>query len=205
MADKGFRRLKIFIPAAGENKTAQSFVIEGITNKGATSTVEITGLSKEATTVAGSDGVYYISREGVGDAKAVFGLLDLPHATEAAILGYETDEDGLTFVGEKTEAPYCSVVIEDTDLAGNKGEIGLFRGTFAKDTAKSIKTLDPKETFTPEAESFTFTMARAETDEDAGRYEVEYYGKKDDEAFAKLEAKVLTDAFKPGEVSDPKA
>lgn len=204
MADKGFRRLKIFIPANGD-KPAQSFVVEGITNKGATNTVDITGLSKDATTVAGSDGVYYISREGVGEAKAAFGLLDLPHEVESAILGKEVDADGLTYVGEKTEAPYCSLVIEDTDLAGNKGEIGLFRGTFSKDTAKSIKTLDPKGTFTPEAEAYTYTMARAEVGDDAGRYEVEYYGKNDDEAFAKLEAKVLTAAFTPGEVSDPKA
>ena len=192
----GFKRMYIQ-PLTAENKAdGDVIVIEGKQNQGATTTAEITGLSKEATKVAGSDVVYYISRKGVGDVKSDFGVLDMPIDAEDRILGHTVSESGISYIGSDTEAPYCSVLLESQDAEGDKAELGFFRGTFAKDK-ENLNTLDPSETYKPEAETYTFS-ASASDQEGAqnGEYVARYAGKDEDPAFEEMETQLLIDKTK---------
>lgn len=189
----GFKRLKIQPFNAEGKANGDLIIIEGKQDEGATSTAEISGLSVTPTTVPGSDIVYYISRKGVGEVKVDFGILDFPLEAANRVLGKKTDETSkLTYTGADTEPPYCGVVLESTDAQGNKAEVGFFKGAFSRDSV-SLKTLNPKETYTPEAESFTFTAAASTATDTDGQYTVEYAGPKDDEVFATLEKQVLGD------------
>lgn len=166
-------------------------VIQGKKDNGATTSAEIEGLSKEVTTVAGSDIAYYISRKGIGQPKIDFGILDLPEAESDRLLGYKKDEDsGIVYLGNETEAPYCSVILDSSTLQGVSYMLGFFRGVFSKDKV-SMKTLDPNENFTPEADTYTFTAAASDaSDASAGNYAAKYVGK-DAESIAAFEKQIL--------------
>lgn len=173
----GFKRAYIQ-PFGKDGKPIASglIVVEGKTDKGATSTAKITGLSKEATKVAGSDVAYWISRRGVGDVKAELALLDLPHDSEQIILGKKVSETGVAYSGNDTEPPYCGVILESSDAQGNKAQFAFFKGSFAKDEV-DLNTLDPSEAFKPEAETYTLTCVASDVEgEQNGQYVGEFYG-----------------------------
>ncbi|KRO17414.1 major tail protein [Lacticaseibacillus saniviri] len=199
----GFKRIKIQPFDADDKPSGNLIVIEGKPNQGATSTAEISGLSKEATKVAGSDIDYWISRKGVGDVKVEFGILDFPDGASDRVLGYQVNENKITYMGNTTEAPYVGVTMEQEDAQGNKAVLGFFRGTMARDKI-SAKTLDPAETFKPEAETYTLSVI-ASTDDGPqnGQYVGKYVGT-DAAVFEELEKEVLKTATTTAPVTDPK-
>ncbi|HEQ9666872.1 TPA: major tail protein [Streptococcus pyogenes] len=124
----GFKRMTITVL----DNTTNSFVIEGTKDKGATKTAKISGLSSEPTKTYGSDIAYYTSRRGVGDVKLETEAIDIPFDVLKAILGYK-DNKGITFVGEDTEAPEVSVLLEAPATGGKHVYLGFFKGTFSMD------------------------------------------------------------------------
>ncbi|WDF81812.1 phage tail protein [Lacticaseibacillus pabuli] len=189
----GFKRMYIQPLTADNKANGDLIVIEGKQNQGATTTAEITGLSKEATKVAGSDVVYYISRKGVGDVKSDFGVLDMPIDAEDRILGHKVSTSGISYIGSDTEAPYCAVLLESQDAKGDKAELGFFKGTFAKDK-ENLNTLDPSETYKPEAETYTFSAAASDAEgAQNGQYVARYAGKDEDPAFKEMETQLVVD------------
>ncbi|KRM29188.1 phage tail protein [Schleiferilactobacillus harbinensis] len=195
----GFKRATIQPFTADGLPDGKPVVIEGKANAGATVSAEVSGLSKDATKVAGSDIEYYISQQGVGNVSVAFGLLDIPHLDEARILGQKTvGEDGkeIVYVGSDTSAPYCGVLLEAKDLQGDVVQLGFFRGKFAKDKEEA-KTLDPSETFKPDADSFTFSAAASTDDGDQnGEYVAKYIGS-DADTIKKIRGQVLKEATTP--------
>lgn len=187
----GFKRMKIQTFDADMKPLGDLIVIEGKQDKGATTSAEISGLSKEPTKVAGSDIEYYISRKGVGDVKAELGVLDFPEDGSDRVLGYVTDETNkLTYIGSKTEAPYCGVLLESSTLSGGKALLGFLKGTFSRDKI-SMNTLDPAETYKPEADSYTFSSIASDAEgQQNGQNVVKYIGD-DATAIAELEKEVL--------------
>lgn len=173
----GFKRA-IAVPYASDGVPGTPIIVEGKQDKGATTTAEISGLSKEAAKVAGSDITYYISRKGVGDVSAELGLLDLPESEADILLGYrgQGDEtDGISYIGNNTEAPYCALLLESTTNDG-QALLGFYKGVFSREKI-SFETLDPSETFKPEADSWTFSaMASDKDDETSGQYVGKYFG-----------------------------
>lgn len=152
----GFKRATIGI-LDDDGNTTKTYVVEGKSNKGATTTAEITGLSKEATKVYGSDIVYYISQLGTGDVAVNLGLLDLPDEANDEILGYKTTSNGISYLGEDTEPPFVSLLLESSDLSGETALLGFFKGKMSKD-AINLNTLN-ESGFTPEAETYNFTAS----------------------------------------------
>lgn len=136
----GFKRMTIQV--LGE--TAQKFVIEGKSGEGATKTAKISGLAADPIQTYGSDIAYYTSRRGVGEVKAEFELIDIPMAVQKVIFGYKsgTTATGLTFIGEDTEAPEVSILLEAPDTEGN-AYFGFFKGTFSKEDLE-LKTQEAK-------------------------------------------------------------
>ena len=173
----GFKRLEIGI-LSDSGQTTETYVIEGEASEGATTAAEITGLNKEATRIYGSDIAYYVSQRGTGDVVVNLSLLDLPADINDKILGYETGEDGISYLGERTEAPECAIMLESSTLQGDTALLAFFRGKFSKD-GTTLKTLT-NEAFEPEAESLVFN-AVSDTKEGSTKGQVvgKYIGKEE--------------------------
>lgn len=122
------------------------FSIKGEERRGATLKADIKGLAPEVTKVHGSNIAYYIARKGVGNVTMDSDILDLPFAVREVILGYHK-KGNLGFIGNNSEAPYCSVLIESEDLWGTPVYLGFFKGSFSLDDlgaeTKKEKTSEP--------------------------------------------------------------
>lgn len=157
MQTYGFKQLKILklnddlTPASD----ATVKVIDGTPKNGATTSFDLTGLTKEPTKVYGSNIAYFLARKGHGNIAANFGLLDLPAELEHEILGHTKGATDVYHLGEDTEAPYYAVLVESEDLYGEKVGFGLYAGTFSRDGYSAATKSD--EDFTPEAGEYVFT------------------------------------------------
>lgn len=152
----GYKRLKIQPFAEDGTKKGDLIIVEGQAHKGATTTAEISGLAKDPVKVPGSNIDYYLSRQGLGDAKVALGILDLPEASADLLAGFRVDDDKISYGGEDTLPPYCSIEMESKEDTGEIALIGFFKGTFTRDKI-SLSTLDSSKSFTPEADAWTFT------------------------------------------------
>ncbi|MGV8956340.1 major tail protein [Lactococcus lactis] len=128
----GFEKLTIRVlddkaPTLGTNL----FVIEGKKDEGATSSAKISGLAVDPVKTWGSNKVYHISGKGVGDGKVELDIIDIPDNVLAVILGYDIDENKVITAGSETQAPDCSILIEDSDVRGNKYMLGFMTGVFS--------------------------------------------------------------------------
>jgi len=151
----GYKRLKI-TPFDETGKAGTTIIVQGDPHKGATVTAEISGLAKDPVKVAGSDIDYYLSRQGLGDAKVALGILDLPEETADLLSGFKTDENKISYGGADTLPPYCSVEMESVEDTGETALVGFYRSTFTRDKI-DMNTLDSSKPFTPEADSWTLT------------------------------------------------
>lgn len=190
MSFVGFKRLTIgILDETGKVTTENQFVIEGKQDKGATVSAEITGLAKEPTKVYGSDIAYYVSQKGPGDVSINFGLLDLPEEFNDKILGYKTNDQKISFVGEDTNPPFCSVLLESSDLSGETALLAAFKGKFSRESMK-LNTLT-NEAFEPEAEEYVFSAIANDAEGDAKGQTVGKYIGSDQESIKALKALVF--------------
>ncbi|MEJ4209073.1 major tail protein [Enterococcus faecium] len=176
----GFKKMTIGIfDSTGKIPAANLYVIEGEQDKGATVSAEISGLSKEPSKVYGSNIAYYVSQKGTGDVSATFGLLDLPTEVNDKILGYKTDTNKISFLGEDTEPPYCAILMESDDLNGDTAMLAMFKGKFSRESINLNTTTN--EAFEPEAEEYVFSAIANDVEGDAkGQTVAKYVG--DEEA-----------------------
>ncbi|MDR2976859.1 MAG: phage tail protein [Streptococcaceae bacterium] len=174
MATVGFEKLTIRVqdnatPTIGKNV----FEISGKKDGGATATAKISGLASEPVKTYGSNKPYYVSSKGVGDAKIDLDIIDMPQLVLDAVLGLKADENGVVTATSETEAPYCSVLLEDSDIRGNSVLLGFMSGKFSYD-GTDLETLQGKATeLKPE------TISYAVSADDEGRYYTKYVGTTD--------------------------
>lgn len=175
----GFRRMHIVVR---DGVTKEHFVVEGKENEGATSTAEITGLSKEPLKIWGSDGVYTVLAKGTGEVSVNLGVLDLLKNVNTTILGYQQTNDGFTKIGQSTNPPVCSIVLESSDLRDEPVYFGFFKGKFSKETLNlNTKTGENNE---PEPEAYVYSPF--DNDEDGelqGEIGLVHYGKEKEADF----------------------
>lgn len=134
IASVGFKKLTIRVLDKKDAELGTNlFVINGKQNEGGTSTAKISGLAVDPVKTWASNQVYYISGKGVGDGKIDFELVDIPDKVLAKIVGYDIDEKGVITAGSETQAPNCSVLIEDYDIRGNNLMLGFMTGVFSYD------------------------------------------------------------------------
>lgn len=190
----GFKKMTIGIfDENGKIPAANQYVIEGKQDQGATVSAEISGLSKESTKVYGSNIAYYISQKGTGDVSATFGLLDLPEELNDKILGYKTDSNKISFLGEDTEPPYCALLMESEDLGGDTAMLTIFKGKFSREAINLNTTTN--DAFEPEAEEYVFSAIANDADGDAKGQSVAKYVGKEEAAITAMRAM----AFPAGE------
>lgn len=184
MALVGFKRMTVRVldgeatPTLGKNL----FVVEGKTGEGATRTAKISGLSSEPVKTYGSDIAYYTSKRGVGDVKMEMTAVDIPHMTLAKILGHVV-KDEIVYIGENSNAPLCSVMLESTTANGTKAQVGFFKGSFSMD-AEEFETLKDKQEELPD-DSLSFSAIASDDEEIKGNYYGKYIGN-DEEKIKKL-------------------
>ncbi|MBS7578292.1 MULTISPECIES: major tail protein [unclassified Enterococcus] len=149
---------KLSIKELGDDLTPKTgselIVIEGEKKKGATTTFDLTGLTKEPVKVFGSNIEYFLARKGTGSVAANFGLLDVPAAVEKTILGLVTLAEGIDGFGENTEPPYVAAVAESEDLYGEPVAFAMVAGSFNRD-AFSLATKNDED-FTPEPGEYVY-------------------------------------------------
>lgn len=152
----GFKRATIqVLDENGAAVPAKKFVLEGKAGKGSSVSAKISGVSPEMIKVYGSNIAYYIASKGVGDVKAEIEALDIPEEVIVEILGRKQHTDGFTLIGEDTEAPYVSVMLESATAKGEpvlyamlKGKITMDNKEFETNTEKQAEP--GKETLTME-------------------------------------------------------
>ena len=93
----------------------------------------VSGLSAEAVKVYASDQPYYVTQQGTGEVELSLSVLDLPPTVTNALLGYEEDESGITWIGDKTQPPYAGIMMESTSLSGEPYFFSLLKGKFRLD------------------------------------------------------------------------
>lgn len=189
-ATVGFKKLTIRILDGKPAKQDENlFVIEGKKDKGATSSAKVSGLAVDPVKTWGSNGVYHTSGKGVGDGKIDFDLIDIPDKVQSAILGYAIDEDEIITAGSDTQAPDCSILIEDYDIRGNNFLLGFLTGVFSYDGVE-IETLQGKA-----SEIKPDTLTYSVGSDDNGDFFKKYSGKDtaaQDKVRAALEMKTTT-------------
>ena len=182
----GFKRMTIGIHGAdGVIATGKTFVIEGKQSEGATVSAEISGLSSDPVKVYGSNVAYYVLQKGTGDVSVDFGVLDMLETVNDEILGYKLSTEGFAFIGDDTEPPYCSVILESENLKGETALLGFFRGKFAKESI----TMNTKEgeNAEPEADAYTFSVVSNDRDDESlGQSVIKYVGTENVAAFKSL-------------------
>lgn len=159
----GFKKFHIFLYSA-DGTFFKKFILEGKTGEGASQKLEIEGLSKEPTSVAGSNTIYYQSRKGTGKVSANATLIDMPFEIENAILGRKITTEGTAMVGADTEAPYAAIIGESETANGDKIYAGLLRGVFRREKF-DLGTLDPNEDFKPEGVEYGFSAENFKSDD----------------------------------------
>lgn len=166
MAFVGFKKMTVAV-LDDELKVISSkkYEVKGKTNEGATSAFEITGLSSEPIKIYGSDTVYMVIQEGVGEVAASVDALDLPSEVEHELLGVKKSSSGIYHYGETTKAPSTAVLFETTNLKGEPVAVGIYNAKWAKDTMSS-STKEGK-TPTPEAEKYTLGITAKSIDDEA--------------------------------------
>ena len=169
----GFKALRIAVHDKAGKVTA-IHKIEGKDNQGGMISAEVEGLSSDPVKVYASNRAYYVVQKGTGDVSATLSALDMPEAVENEILGYKTASGGFTIIGENTEPPYCSIMMESEDLQGKKALLGLFKGKFSKDGV-SLET-KTNENVEPEGTEYTFSAVASDKDEFAGQVFAKYVG-----------------------------
>jgi len=182
----GFKKMTIGIHGVdGTISAAKTFVIEGKQDEGATVSAEINGLSSDPVKVYGSNVAYYVLQKGTGDVSVDFGVLDMLEAVNDEILGYKLSAEGFAFIGDDTEPPYCSVILESENLKGETALLGFFRGKFAKESI-SMKTKEG-ENQEPEADEYTFSVvANDKAGDTIGQSVAKYVGTESVAAFKTL-------------------
>lgn len=181
----GFKRA-IVQPFEKDGKPkGEPFVIEGNENEGATQEANIKGLSADAVKVYGSNVAYYVAQKGTGDVTVELKLLDVPSDAEDAMLGYNTDvELKAQFIGEKTEPPYCAVLLESEDAQGNIALFGFFKGKISKSEI-NLKTKEGGN-LEPEGETYTFAAVSSDAENKSkGNTMVKFLGSTADAAAVK--------------------
>lgn len=185
MATVGFKRATIGIHDPATGLVTSEHVIEGTQDKGATVSAEISGLSSEPVKVYGSNILYYVLQKGSGEVEVSLDLMDLPAEANDEILGYKKALDGFVFIGEDTEPPYCSLILESDTLAGEKVMLGMFKGKFSKESV-SLATKEG-DNVTPEPESYKFSAVASDRVGDSkGQTVAKYIGTEKAEAFKTL-------------------
>ncbi|MEB7998924.1 phage tail protein [Staphylococcus saprophyticus] len=150
-ATVGFKKLHVGIFDDKAEKIIKRMTWED--DKGGTVNMNITGLAPEMVDMWASNKRVWMKKQGTNEVKSDTDLFNIPTEDLDAVLGREKDENGTSWVGDDTRAPYVAAVGESEDADGNPIYCALVKGTFSLDQVEFKTTAEKAEA--PEATKLT--------------------------------------------------
>lgn len=122
--------------------------------KGGTVNLNISGLAPEKVEMRASNKTVWSKKQGTGEVQSELDVFNVPDKDLDAVLGRDSDENGTSWVGEKTRAPYIALIGESEDLlSGEPVYLALTKGTMSLESIEWKTT--PKEAEEPEPQQLT--------------------------------------------------
>jgi phi13 family phage major tail protein len=150
-ATVGFKKLHVGIFDDKAEKITKKLTWED--DKGGTVNMNITGLAPEMVDMWASNKRVWMKKQGTNEVKSDIDLFNIPTEDLDAVLGREKDENGTSWVGDDTRAPYVAVVGESADVNGKPIYCALVKGTFSLDQVEFKTAAEKAEA--PEASKLT--------------------------------------------------
>ncbi|MEB8101054.1 major tail protein [Staphylococcus xylosus] len=148
----GFKRLHVGLFDEKGEQVTEKFIWED--DQGGTVNMNITGLAPEMVDMFASNSRVWMKKQGTNEVKSDIDLFNIPSEDLNKVLGRVKDENGTAWVGEKTRAPYVTVIGEsEAGLTGEPIYCALLKGTFSLDSME-FKTKGEKAE-APEATKLT--------------------------------------------------
>lgn len=121
---------------------------------GGTVNLNISGLAPEKVEMRASNKTVWSKKQGTGEVQSELDVFNVPDKDLDAVLGRDSDENGTSWVGEKTRAPYVALIGESEDLlSGEPVYLALTKGTMSLESIEWKTT--PKEAEEPEPQQLT--------------------------------------------------
>lgn len=151
MAVVGFEKVHVGI-FDEEEKIKQLMTWKDV--KGGTVNLNISGLAPEKVEMRASNKTVWSKKQGTGEVQSELDVFNVPDKDLDAVLGRDSDENGTSWVGEKTRAPYVALIGESEDLlSGEPVYLALTKGTMSLESIEWKTT--PKEAEEPEPQQLT--------------------------------------------------
>ncbi|MEB5784160.1 major tail protein [Staphylococcus pseudoxylosus] len=121
---------------------------------GGTVNLNISGLAPEKVEMRASNKTVWSKKQGTGEVQSELDVFNVPDKDLDAVLGRDMDDNGTSWVGEKTRAPYVALIGESEDLlSGEPVYLALTKGTMSLESIEWKTT--PKEAEEPEPQQLT--------------------------------------------------
>lgn len=128
----GFEEVEVGIFDAAGSKTLETFVWKD--EDGGTIKLGISGLEPDEVKMRASNKNVWVSKRGTSDVKTSFETFNPPLEELDKVLGAVADSNGISWVGDDTEAPYVSMICKSSDIFGNPVYLGLVKGKMGLDS-----------------------------------------------------------------------
>ncbi len=139
----GFKRLHVGVFDSTGEKIKTKYVWED--EKGGTVNLNITGLTPETVDMWASNKRVWMKKQGTGEVKSDMDLFNIPTEHLDKILGRDKDENGTSWVGEDTRAPYVAIIGESSNaITGDPIYCALVKGTLGLESIET-KTKEKNE------------------------------------------------------------
>lgn len=119
---------------------------------GGTVNLNISGLAPEKVEMRASNKTVWSKKQGTGEVQSELDLFNVSDKDLDAVLGRDMDDNGTSWVGEDSRAPYVALIGESADLlSGDPVYCALTKGTMSlesiewKTTAKEEEEPEPQQ------------------------------------------------------------
>lgn len=159
MATVGFEEVEIGIYDPVTEQITESFVWKD--ENGGTVNMTITGLEPTITRAVASNKTVWQSKRGTGQVTSTFEAFNPPEEQLDKVLGREKDENGSSWVGNNTQAPYVALIAKASNIDGEPVYLALPKGMIGYNEIP-LATTNPEEETAPPNTVLTGTWQDAE-------------------------------------------
>lgn len=143
----GFKRVHVGIFDDKAENIIKRYLWED--ENGGTVNLNITGLAPDMVDMWASNKRVWMKKQGTNEVKSDMDIFNIPTDQLNGVLGREKDQNGTSWVGDDTRAPYVALVGESETIDGQPVYCALVKGTFSVDSNEFKTTADKEEA--PEA------------------------------------------------------
>lgn len=139
----GFKKIHVGIFADKEEKIIKKYIWED--ENGGTVNMNITGLAPEMVDMWASNKRVWMKKQGTNEIKSDNDLFNIPTSDLNDVLGRDKDDNGTSWIGDDTRAPYVAVIGESETINGDPIYCALVKGTFSLDSIEFKTKADKSE------------------------------------------------------------